>query len=199
LTSFIGRTADAAEVAVLLDQYRLAAEVARQVAACFADGEWLVELASVQEPALLQAAVATVLGLQQAPGTSILDSLIALLTRQQLLLVMDNCEHMLAAAAELGGRCCPLRTMCGSWRPAASRSAWPGRPATGCLGAAAPSVASNMTAACGRDGGWLGREHDATAGVMATFRIACQLAYAALDRCLFGVVGLGPVDVLPPG
>jgi predicted ATPase/DNA-binding CsgD family transcriptional regulator len=121
LTSFVGRTGEVAEVAGLLRQYRLvtvtgpggvgktrlAGEVARQVAGRFADGVWLVELARVQEPALLQVAVATALGLRQAPGTSILNSLIALLARQQLLLVMDNCEHMLAAAAELCGTLLP--------------------------------------------------------------------------------------------
>jgi predicted ATPase len=121
LTSFVGRTGEVAEAAGLLRQYRLvtvtgpggvgktrlAGEVARQVAGRFADGVWLVELARVQEPALLEAAVATALGLRQAPGASILNSLIAVLARQQLLLVLDNCEHMLAAAAELCGTLLP--------------------------------------------------------------------------------------------
>jgi hypothetical protein len=93
LTSFVGRAGETAEVAGLLDRYRLvtvtgpggvgktrlAAEVARQVAWRFADGVWMVELASVQEPALVQAAVATALGLRQAPGPSIVDSLITAL------------------------------------------------------------------------------------------------------------------------
>jgi predicted ATPase len=122
LTSFVGRAAEVAEVAGLLDRYRLvtvtgpggagktrlAAEVARQVAGRFADGVWLVELAGVQEPALLSAAVATALGLQQAPGTSIAESLAAVLGRQQLLLVLDNCEHILAAAAEPCGSVLPI-------------------------------------------------------------------------------------------
>ena len=117
LTSFVGRTGEVAEAVGLLRQYRLvtvtgpggvgktrlAGEVARQVAGRFADGVWLVELARVQEPKLLPVAVATALGLRQAPGTSVLNSLVAVLARQQLLLVMDNCEHMLAAAAELCG------------------------------------------------------------------------------------------------
>ena len=115
LTSFVGRAGELDEVAGLLDEYRLvtvtgpggvgktrlAAEVARRVAGRFADGVWLVELARVQEPSLLQAAVATALGLRQAPGTLIIDSLITALTRQQILLVLDNCEHLLAAAAAL--------------------------------------------------------------------------------------------------
>ncbi len=82
---------------------RLAAEVARRVAGRFADGVWLVELAAVQEPALVPAAVAAVLGVPQAPGMSVADSLAGVLARQQLLLVMDNCEHVIGAAAELCG------------------------------------------------------------------------------------------------
>ena len=82
---------------------RLAAEVARRVAGRFADGVWLVELAAVQEPALVPAAVAAVLGVPQAPGMSVADSLAGVLARQQLLLVMDNCKHVIGAAAELCG------------------------------------------------------------------------------------------------
>jgi predicted ATPase/DNA-binding CsgD family transcriptional regulator len=121
LTSFVGRTGEVAEAAGLLRQYRLATvtgpggvgktrlagEVARQVAGRFADGVWLVELARVHEPTLLPVVVATALGLRQAPGTSILNSLMAVLARQQLLLVLDNCEHMLAAAAEFCGTLLP--------------------------------------------------------------------------------------------
>jgi hypothetical protein len=76
LTSFVGRAAQVDEVAGLLAEYRLvtvtgpggvgktrlAVEVARRVAGRFADGVWSVELAAVQEPALVPAAVAVVLG-----------------------------------------------------------------------------------------------------------------------------------------
>ncbi len=117
LTSFVGRATEVGDVVALLGAHRLvtvtgpggvgktrlAAQVARVVAGDFADGAWLVELAAVSEPALVQAAVATALGIRQPAGTSILDSLIAALARQQLLLVLDNCEHVLAAAAELCG------------------------------------------------------------------------------------------------
>jgi predicted ATPase/DNA-binding CsgD family transcriptional regulator len=115
LSSFVGRAAEVAEVAGLLGEYRLvtvtgpggmgktrlASEVARGVAGRFADGVWLVELASVQDPALVQAAVSNALGAGQAPGTSLIDSLAAVLGRQQLLLVLDNCEHLLAPVAQL--------------------------------------------------------------------------------------------------
>ena len=117
LTSFVGRGVEVAEVAGLLSRQRLvtvtgpggvgktrlAGEVARAVAGRFADGAWLVELAAVPEPALVQAAVATALGIRQPPGTSLLEALTVVLARQQLLLVLDNCEHVLAAAADLCG------------------------------------------------------------------------------------------------
>ena len=115
LTSFVGRAGAVDEVAGLLDEYRLvtvtgpggvgktrlAGEVARRVAGRFADGAWLVELAAVQEPGLVPAAVAVALGIPQPPGVSIADSLAGVLSRRQLLLVLDNCEHVAAAAAEL--------------------------------------------------------------------------------------------------
>ena len=115
LSTFIGRTAEVAEIAELLGEYRLvtltgpggmgktrlAGEVARRVAARFADGVRVVELASVQDPALVMAAVSVALGVGQAPGESLIDSLAAALGRQQLLLVLDNCEHVIVAAAEL--------------------------------------------------------------------------------------------------
>ena len=117
LTSFVGRAREVDELAGLLAAYRLvtvtgpggvgktrlAAEVARRVAGQFADGVWLAELAGVSEPGLVPAAVATALGLQQAPGVPVTDSLVALLARQQLLLVLDNCEHVLASVADLCG------------------------------------------------------------------------------------------------
>ena len=114
LTSFVGRAGAVDTVAGLLGKYRLvtvtgpggmgktrlADEVARQVADRFADGVWGVELAAVAEPGLVPAAVATVLGLRQAPGMSVMEALGANLARQQLLLVLDNCEHVLEAAAQ---------------------------------------------------------------------------------------------------
>ncbi len=115
LTSFVGRTAAAGAVAGLLDQYRLvtvtgpggsgktrlAGQVAEQVAGRFADGVWLAELARVEDPALVAAVVAAALGIRDQPGVPGADVLARVLSRQQLLLVLDNCEHLIGAAAEL--------------------------------------------------------------------------------------------------
>ena len=82
LTSFVGRAGPVREVAGLLEEYRLvtvtgpggvgktrlAGEVARRVAARFADGAWLAELAPVRDPAQVAAAVAVALGVREQPG-----------------------------------------------------------------------------------------------------------------------------------
>jgi predicted ATPase/DNA-binding CsgD family transcriptional regulator len=117
LTSFVGRADDARKLDGLLDEYRLvtvtgpggvgktrlACEVARQAGARFADGVWLVELAAVPDPGLVPATVAAVLGVPQSPETPLTQTLAEVLSRRQLLLVLDNCEHVLDAAAELCG------------------------------------------------------------------------------------------------
>ena len=109
LTSFVGRAGPVGEVAGLLEEYRLvtvtgpggsgktrlAGEVARKVAGRFADGVWLAELAAVRDPVLV------------AAGVPAAEALGQVLARQQLLLVLDNCEHLLAAVAQLCGSLLP--------------------------------------------------------------------------------------------
>ena len=111
------------EVAGLLEEYRLvtvtgpggvgktrlAGEVARQVAGRFADGVWLAELAPVQDPGQVPAAVAAALGVREQPGVPAAGALARVLARQQLLLVLDNCEHVIGAAA---GLCAELVAAC---------------------------------------------------------------------------------------
>ena len=115
LTSFVGRAAQVDEVAGLLGEFRLvtvtgpggsgktrlAGEVARRAAARFADGAWLVELGPVQDPAQVASVVAAALGIREQPGLSTADAVARVLARQQLLLVLDNCEQVIAAAAPL--------------------------------------------------------------------------------------------------
>ena len=117
LTSFIGRAGPVREVAGLLGECRLvtvtgpggvgktrlAGEVAQRVADRFADGVWLVELAPAGDPALVPAVVAAALGVREQPGVPAAEVLAGVLARLQLLLVLDNCEHVIGAAAELCG------------------------------------------------------------------------------------------------
>jgi predicted ATPase/DNA-binding CsgD family transcriptional regulator len=118
LTSFVGRVQVADQVAAQLGQYRLvtltgpggagktrlAGEVARQVAGRFADGAWLAELAAVTDPAQVAATVAMALGIRDLPLVAPADALADALASRQLLLVLDNCEQVIGAAAELCGR-----------------------------------------------------------------------------------------------
>ena len=118
LTSFVGRAAVLGEIAGQLGQCRLvtvtgpggagktrlAGEVARRVAGRFADGVWLAELAPVRDPAQVPAAVAAALGIRDLPAVAAADALAGALGGRQLLLVLDNCEHVIGAAAELCGR-----------------------------------------------------------------------------------------------
>jgi predicted ATPase/DNA-binding CsgD family transcriptional regulator len=118
LTSFVGRAVVVDEVAGQLardrlvtvtgpggaGKTRLAGEVARRVAGGFADGVWLAELAAVRDPGQVAAVVAAALGIRDLPSVAAADALARALARRQLLLVLDNCEHVIGAAAELCGR-----------------------------------------------------------------------------------------------
>ena len=88
---------------------RLAGEVAGRVAARFADGVWLAELARVRDPVQIPSAVAVALGVREQPGAPAAEVVARVLARQQLLLVLDNCEHVIGAAAEL---CAGLLAAC---------------------------------------------------------------------------------------
>ncbi len=114
-TSFVGREADVAELVAAVQSHRLitltgvggvgktrlALQVAAELVPEFPDGVWLVELAPVGDPAAVPDAVATVLGVTQQAGMSVAESVAEGLAGRQLLVVFDNCEHVLDAAADL--------------------------------------------------------------------------------------------------
>jgi predicted ATPase/class 3 adenylate cyclase/DNA-binding CsgD family transcriptional regulator len=113
LSSFVGREDLVTEVAELVrsgrlvtltgvggvGKTRLALEVGAELAGEFPDGVWMVELATVGEPSAVPAAIATALGVTPQGDVALIDTLAAALAGQRLLLVVDNCEHVLAAAA----------------------------------------------------------------------------------------------------
>jgi non-specific serine/threonine protein kinase len=114
LTSFIGRQGDIGEVKRLLStqrlvtltgtggcgKTRLALRVAENIVEEFADGVWLFELAPLSDPALLLATIARTLDVQEEPQRPILATLLDYLRSRKLLLILDNCEHLIAAAAQ---------------------------------------------------------------------------------------------------
>jgi predicted ATPase/DNA-binding CsgD family transcriptional regulator len=114
-TSFIGRERELAEASRLATsarlvtltgaagcgKTRLALRLIGEINHHYADGICWVELASLAEPALAPQAVARRLRVSEQPGQSLLDGLLAALQERQLLLALDNCEHLLSACAEL--------------------------------------------------------------------------------------------------
>jgi predicted ATPase/DNA-binding SARP family transcriptional activator/DNA-binding CsgD family transcriptional regulator len=78
---------------------RLALEVARGLVGVYSDGVWLVELAPLMEGELVPQAVADALGIRERPGQPLVDTLIDVLRTKQMLLVLDNCEHLIDAVA----------------------------------------------------------------------------------------------------
>lgn len=121
LTSFVGRRNELAQARQLLSgsrlltltgaggvgKTRLALQLAASVRRAFADGVWLVELAELTDQALLSQTVATAMGLRDDSAASA-TSLAETLSDKQLLLVLDNCEHMPDACAVLAGKLLPL-------------------------------------------------------------------------------------------
>lgn len=116
LTSFVGRDREKAEYLALLRTHRLitltgpggcgktrlALEIAVSAHGSYRDGIWLVELANLNDPALIPQAIATALGVRDSPGQPPLDALLAALHTRQLLLILDNCEHLIDASARMG-------------------------------------------------------------------------------------------------
>ncbi|HEV7665610.1 MAG TPA: AAA family ATPase, partial [Chloroflexota bacterium] len=128
LSSFVGRDAGIATVRQLLEtqhlvtlvgvggvgKTRLALRVARGMRDHFSDGIWLTELASVSEPRIVPQTVASALGITELAGRRIAETLAGELARRQALLVLDNCEHLRAACAELVAwllKSCPRLTI----------------------------------------------------------------------------------------
>jgi predicted ATPase/DNA-binding CsgD family transcriptional regulator len=79
----------------------LSTPVSRLLTRPFADGVWLVELAGLRDPALVPRAVAVPLGVREIADRSAVESLIDALRAKQLLLILDNCEHLVSACAHL--------------------------------------------------------------------------------------------------
>ena len=77
----------------------LALAVAHSVRDRYPDGVWFVELAPIGDPESVPAVIAGAFGHQEQPGLTLVESLRRLLTRKELLLVVDNCEHVLEAVA----------------------------------------------------------------------------------------------------
>lgn len=128
LTSFVGREREITDIHCLLEpgglltltgvggagKTRLAEEAARRLLPGSPDGVWIAELARVHDPRLVPDAVTEALGLEPSAGPDPLRTLTGRLSSATLVLVLDNCEHLLTACADLAGalrRSCPGVTL----------------------------------------------------------------------------------------
>ncbi len=115
VSSFVGRDHELAELRALLSstrlltlagtggvgKTRLALELARATETSYTGGAALIELAALGDAALVADAVAVVLDVRAMPGQTVVDALVDYLGSRSLLLIVDNCEHVLAATAKL--------------------------------------------------------------------------------------------------
>ncbi|HEV2358477.1 MAG TPA: AAA family ATPase, partial [bacterium] len=124
LTSFVGREQEIAEIKRLLTttrlltltgsggcgKTRLALQVAAEVLEEFPHGVWLVELGTLSDPSLVPKVAASALGLPEQPGRPLIETLTGALRSKSALCILDNCEHLLVACAQLTDallRTCP--------------------------------------------------------------------------------------------
>jgi predicted ATPase/class 3 adenylate cyclase len=134
-TTFIGRDRELAELKHLFatarlltltgaggcGKTRLGVQLAADSLERFPDGAWLVELAPLSDPGLVPRTAAMVLGLEEQPGKAITATLVEHLKDKRLLMLFDNCEHLLDACARLADsllRQCPHLTILASSREA---------------------------------------------------------------------------------
>lgn len=113
-TSFIGREKEIAEIEQFLTgthlltltgsggtgKTRISLQVAEKGIDSFKDGVWLIELGPLSDPALLPNTVASVLGVHEEPGRPLLATLTDWLRDKELLLILDNCEHLVQACSQ---------------------------------------------------------------------------------------------------
>ena len=134
-TSFVGREREMLDIKRLLamtrlltltgaggsGKTRLALEIARDLVGAYPGGVWLVELASLSEPELIPQEVAETLHVREQPNRPLTDTLADALRDKELLLVLDNCEHLVDAAARLAdallSACPKLRILATSREP----------------------------------------------------------------------------------
>ncbi|WP_246541015.1 LuxR C-terminal-related transcriptional regulator [Mycobacterium spongiae] len=128
LTSFVGRGPQLTQLRKLLidnrlvtltgaggiGKTRLGAELAVRVAPELGDGAWYVDLAAITDPTLVAVAVARAIGLHDRPGLATMEALVQYVGERQMLIMLDNCEHLLAAVASLAVDllgACPASTL----------------------------------------------------------------------------------------
>jgi predicted ATPase/class 3 adenylate cyclase len=220
LTSFVGRDDDVARVVGMLGdaslvtligtggvgKTRLAIQVAAEVVPQFGDGAWFCELASADDGEALAQVVAATLGCVQRPGLSLTESIVEFVKVRELLLVLDNCEHLLDEAEALAeavlGSCPRVRVLATSRealeaageRVVRVRSLDSPEPSTTgeeLLGSAAVQLFCDRASDAGATGGWSGVQWSAVGEICRRvdgIPLAIELAAAR-------VVSMSPTDI----
>jgi predicted ATPase len=135
LSSFVGRVRELAEVIALFadkrqitltgaggaGKTRMALQVATETVGTYPGGAWLVELAPLTDPVLVPQTIASIMDIRDQAGRSLNDALNDSLRSKQLLLVLDNCEHLVLACAQITekllGACPNLKILATSREP----------------------------------------------------------------------------------
>jgi predicted ATPase/class 3 adenylate cyclase len=194
VTSFVGRDDELVALGEALEasrlvtvvgvggvgKTRLALQVAAELVAGFPDGAWVCELAAADDPESLLQVVAAALGVRPRPGSSLEDSIVESLRPRRMLVVLDNCEHLLRAAAGLADRVqreCPQTHVLATSRESlnvAGEQLWP-------LGPLATPEASDADVMSGDDAVrlFVDRAHSARPG----FRLSDANAAAVGEIC----------------
>ena len=197
VTSFVGRERELVEIQRMLrdsrlitlhgaggiGKTRLSLQVAAEVLDDFSDGAWVVELAPLTDERRVAQAVAAVFGVKEDYGVPLPDALVKYLKDLQALLILDNCEHVVAACAELAERLlrsCPhLRILASSREPlrVAGEAVYP-VPAL-----AVPENSSGMTVEALARYEAVRLFSERAAAVTASFRLSPQSAAAVIEIC----------------
>src|SRR5688572_8392314 len=118
LTSFVGREKELADAKILLQnahlltligpggtgKTRLSIQVASEMLDQYSDGAWFVELAPILDPGLVPRTTAIAIGLREEPQRPLIDMLCDYLREKKLLIILDNCEHLVDACAHMADR-----------------------------------------------------------------------------------------------
>jgi predicted ATPase len=165
LTTLIGREADLADITARLGAHRLVTltgsggvgktrlsiEAGRNVLDRYPDGVWLAELAPLNDPQLVTSIIGDVLGASLNAASGAIETLVSALKNKQLLLILDNCEHVIAEAARVAEalmRSCPRLSILASSR---ERLAIAGESIVRVPSLPAPEAIGTLTAARARE------------------------------------------------
>ena len=124
LTSFVDRETETAEIKALVHSHglvtvigtggagktRCAIKIAGDMLGCFVDGVWVADLTAIFDPALVSTVIARALKVQETPNRPLLETLLAYLRRKRMLVILDNCEHVIGEVSRVAAailRNCP--------------------------------------------------------------------------------------------